>query len=196
MARGEKKADNLRLFYGVFIEHRLRDGVVALQERLREASGRVKWVDPHNLHFTLRFIGDTPPDSVADFVQAGRQAAAACRQFDIQVRGAGAFPSPQRARTIWLGAGEGADEFKALHAALSDALDASSLAEPERKSFVPHCTLGRVRERPSAELAAAIEDNANAEIGRMKCAEFCLIKSTLTGSGPIYETVEAFALPN
>jgi len=196
VARGEKKGDNLRLFYGVFIEDRLRDGVVALQERLREAGGRVTWVKPHNLHFTLRFIGDTPPDSVADFVQAARQAAAACSQFDIQVRGAGAFPSPQSARTIWLGAAEGADEFKALHAALSDALDTSGLAKPERKSFVPHCTLGRVREPPSAELAAAIEDNANAEIGRMKCAEFCLIESTLTGSGPIYETVEAFTLPD
>jgi len=190
------KGGKLRLFYGVFIEAHLHDGIAALQQRLRQAGGRVTWVKPPNLHYTLRFIGDTPPARVAELAQAGRQAAAACRRFSTQVSGVGAFPSPPRARTIWLGAAEGAEQLKALHAALIEALKAANLADPERKPFVPHCTLGRVRERPSAALAATIEANAQAEIGPMECAELCLIKSTLTGSGEVYETLEAFTLPD
>jgi len=188
------QSNSLRLFYGVFIDESLRPSVADLQDRLRQAGSRVKWVEPHNLHFTLRFIGDTPAHAVDSFAQAGRTAAAECAAFDILVRGVGAFPSATRARTIWLGAGEGAEAFEALHAALSAALHAGRLAEPEPKPFVAHCTLGRVRDRPTAELSAAIGSLSQVEIGPMRCEDLCLIESTLTRSGPVYRTIEAFTL--
>lgn len=195
---GDKSGEgSIRLFYGVYVDEARRDAVVELQERLRVPGPRVKWVERANLHFTLRFIGDVPAGRVDDFVVAGGAAAAACRSFDMQLRGAGAFPSPAHAKTIWLGADAGAEAMIELHRALSEVLDSEGLAEAEGRAFVPHCTLGRVRERGECgRLAEALKAEAETEIGGMRCGEFCLIGSTLTSSGPQYETVERFALPD
>ena len=206
---GDKSGEgSIRLFYGVYVDEARRDAVVELQERLRVPGPRVKWVERRNLHFTLRFIGDTPAGRVDEFVDAGRAvvagraAGAACRSFDMQLRGAGAFPSPAHAKTIWLGADAGAEAMIELHRALSEVLDSEGLAEAEGRAFVPHCTLGRVRQGGGRErgecgrLAEALRAEAETEIGGMRCGEFCLISSTLTSSGPQYETVERFALPD
>ncbi len=200
--RPAENATGIRLFYGVYVDEALRDAVVELQERLRVPGPRVKWVQRENLHFTLRFIGDVPVSRAADFAAAGRAAAAACTSFDMQLRGAGAFPSLANPQTIWLGAAGGAEAMIQLHRALSDVLDTAALAEPERRAFVPHCTLGRVRQGRSrrrgerGQLAQALKAEAETEIGAMSCGEFCLISSTLTSSGPQYQAVERFALPD
>jgi len=196
-----RHATTVRLFYGVFVDEALRESVVRLQERLHVPGPRIKWVERQNLHFTLRFIGDTPGSRVPEFVAAGRAAAAACPSFDMQTQGAGAFPSPANPQTIWLGATAGAEAMIELHRALSDVLANEALAEPEDRAFVPHCTLGRVRQgrgrrREYRRLAEAIEAEAETEIGAMRCAEFCLISSTLASSGPQYETVARCTLPN
>ena len=197
-----QNATGIRLFYGVYVDEALRDAVVELQERLRVPGPRIKWVERQNLHFTLRFIGDVPVSRAADFAAAGRAAALACTSFDIQLQGAGAFPSPANPKTIWLGAAGGAEAMIQLHRALSDVLDTAALAEPEGRAFVPHCTLGRVRQGRGRQrqeyrrLADVIEAEAETEIGGMRCDEFCLISSTLTSSGPQYETVERFTLPD
>ena len=201
----DRPAENptrIRLFYGVYVDEALRDAVVELQDRLRVPEPRIKWVERENLHFTLRFIGDVPVSRAADFAAAGRAAAPACTSFDMQLRGAGAFPSLANPNTIWLGAAGGAEAMIQLHRALSDVLDTAALAEPESRAFVPHCTLGRVRQgrgrrpRECGQLAQALEAEAEPEIGAMSCGEFCLISSTLTSSGPQYEAVESFALPD
>ncbi len=201
----DRPAENptrIRLFYGVYVDEALRDAVVELQDRLRVPEPRIKWVERENLHFTLRFIGDVPVSRAADFAAAGRAAAPACTSFDMQLRGAGAFPSLANPNTIWLGAAGGAEAMIQLHRALSDVLDTAALAEPESRAFVPHCTLGRVRQgrgrerRECGQLAQALEAEAETEIGTMGCSEFCLISSTLTSSGPQYEAVESFALPD
>ncbi len=201
----DKPAENptrIRLFYGVYVDEGLRDAVVRLQDRLRVPEPRIKWVERQNLHFTLRFIGDVPVSRAADFAAAGRAAAPACTSFDMQLRGAGAFPSLANPNTIWLGAAGGAEAMIQLHRALSDVLDTAALAEPEGRAFVPHCTLGRVRQGRGrrlgecGQLAQALEAEAETEIGAMSCGEFCLISSTLTSSGPQYEAVESFALPD
>lgn len=187
--------DNMRIFYGVFLDDALCGAVADLQRRLQQDAGPVKWVEPHNLHFTLRFIGDTPTDRIAEFVQAGRAAAGQCHAFDMHLCGAGAFPTPANPRTVWLGVVAGAEQMTDLHDALSRSLDEAGLASPEDRPYAPHCTLGRVREtRRNQALAAAIAAHAGHDIGPMRCEQFCLIRSRLHRTGPTYEAVETFAL--
>lgn len=192
---GKTPADVARLFFGVYIAEELRPAASELQSRLKQAGGRVTWVAPHNLHFTLQFIGDTPTDRVPRFAQAAGQAAQSARAFAVNVAGIGAFPSPARARTLWLGCGRGAAELSALEAELMGRLHQAGLAELQSRPFAAHCTLGRVRERPSEKLITEIERLADAVVGEMRCTRFSLIKSTLTGSGPVYEVLEDFGLP-
>ena len=193
---GEKTRPHAaRIFFGVYIAEDLRPAASDLQSRLKQAGGRVTWVAPHNLHFTLQFIGDTPTELIPRLAQAAGEAAERVSAFTVNVAGVGAFPSPTRARTLWLGCSRGAAEFGNLAAELSARLHQAGLAEPESRPFAAHCTLGRVRERPSGKLITRIEELADTAVGEMSCTRFSLIQSTLTGSGPVYEVLEEFGLP-
>ena len=61
---------------------------------------------------------------------------------------------------------------------------------PEKKKFTPHATIARVRFiKDAGELANNLEELVNQPIGSMTVSKFNMKKSTLTPSGPIYETL-------
>lgn len=193
----DESTGNRRIFYGVFLTDALREPAVQIQQTLRQTGGKVSWVQRANLHFTLRFIGDTPADRMDEFANAGNRAAAMCNPFQVPVLGVGAFPSARSPRTIWLGAPDATDQFRLLHSALSDALKIAGLAQLEQKPFIPHCTLGRVRDVGASVdggLTKTIGDLAEMPVGHMTCSKFCLIRSTLSPSGAVYETIGTFPL--
>ena len=80
-----------------------------------ESSVDVKWVDVKNLHLTLKFLGDVPSREISTVCKAAQQGTAGIKPFELELRGAGAFPNADRPRTLWLGAGGGEQEAVALH---------------------------------------------------------------------------------
>jgi 2'-5' RNA ligase len=73
------------------------------------------------------------------------RAAAGLSPFEIEIAGAGVFPSWKRPRVLWLGTGEGRLSLSALSVALEREFRAGGLGDAD-KPFVPHLTLGRWRE--------------------------------------------------
>lgn len=90
--------------------------LAAVQAALRRAPGRVRWVAPAQFHFTLKFLGDLPPERVAVARAALQQAAAAATPFTLAIAGVGAFPLVEAARVLWAGCGAGSAELAALAA--------------------------------------------------------------------------------
>lgn len=191
----DANASSLRLFFAILLADDLRSAVVAVQERIATAGAKVKWVEPHNLHYTLKFLGDTPADSVPRLAQAAREVAARHAACDIHIAGAGAFPRPADVRVVWLGCREGGDALGALAADLDDTLHRAGLADREQRPFRAHLTIGRNKSRHRAEdLAQALTDAEGADIGPMRVAGFALMRSQLRPAGPVYSVVEVFAL--
>src|ERR1044072_5160554 len=91
-------------------------------DRLRGAAENVKWVEPDNLHWTMQFLGDLTDQEMAEVCLRTTRAAARHEACELRAHGVGAFPSIQRPRTLWLGAGEGGDKLTALHASIDEAL--------------------------------------------------------------------------
>src|SRR3990170_4545305 len=91
-------------------------------DRLRSATDNVKWVEPDNLHWTLQFLGDLTDVEMAEVCLRTVRTAAKHEAFTLEARGVGAFPSNERPRTLWLGAGEGAERVVTLQAAIDEAL--------------------------------------------------------------------------
>ena len=58
------------------------------------SAAEVKWVEPHNLHLTLKFLGDVPEREITEVCRAVRRGAAEVSPFEIEVRGPGPFPMP------------------------------------------------------------------------------------------------------
>jgi 2'-5' RNA ligase len=179
----------IRTFIAVTASPEIRQAAVRLADQLRQAAGDVKWVAPENLHWTLQFLGDVEELEIPAVCSAVSTAVAELESFDLEARGAGAFPAADRPRTLWLGAGSGAQAMVALHGAIQKKLDRLGY-RGEHRRFVPHITLGRAgrkgRPRPLVrELAGLAEYDA----GLMLVDEVTVYASQLGPTGPSYEAL-------
>ena len=157
---------------------------------LSGTTAEVQWVEPHNLHLTLKFLGDVHQREIAQVCQAVAQGAAEAAPFDLEVRGAGAFPNAARPRTVWLGADKGAESMVVLHDRVEAALAELGYREEHRR-FQTHLTIGRVRGGGPgiAELGKLLQQHANVLVGSMSVQKVTVFCSTLTAGGPIYEAL-------
>jgi 2'-5' RNA ligase len=48
----------MRLFIAYDIPGELKERIVALQKRIGGGDARIKWVEPGNIHLTLKFLGE------------------------------------------------------------------------------------------------------------------------------------------
>jgi 2'-5' RNA ligase len=157
----------------------------------------IKWVEPHNLHITLKFLGDVHERQITEVCRAVAQGTAEVRGFELELRGAGAFPTAARPRTVWLGAGEGAEEMAVLHERIEAELAKLGFRKEHRR-FQTHLTIGRVRGGGPgiADLGARLQQQADFPAGRMTVDKVTVFASTLTPAGPIYEVLGTARLGN
>jgi len=164
--------------------------ITNLQEYITKSGARLKLVEPQNLHFTLRFLGEIPVSLVEEIKTVLQNVK--FNPFDIYLKGLGAFPTIKRPRVIWIGVTEGADNLVKLSSMINDEIKKLRLPPPD-KPFTPHLTIARVK-KLNPRLNAILEKNKNIDIGLMKINKFYLKKSTLTSRGPIYETLAEYEL--
>jgi 2'-5' RNA ligase len=178
----------LRTFIAVPASPLVRQSAQKLADVLRSAAGGVKWVAPENLHWTLQFLGDVDELEIPAVCSAVSTAVADLDSFDLEARGAGAFPAADRPRTLWLGAGAGAQAMVALHAAIQKRLDRLGY-RGENRRFVPHLTLGRAGKGPSRSLVRELAGLAEFDAGIMLVDEVTVYSSRLGPDGPSYEVL-------
>jgi len=182
--------NKIRTFIAVEVSEVVLARAQELIGRLRPGDTNVKWVEPHNIHLTLKFLGDVPDAQTADVCRAVAKAAEQLSPFEIALRGAGAFPHVGRPRTVWMGVDRGADELASLHKAIEK--DLAKLGFPkEGRRFHPHLTLGRVRRggAPQRELGGLIRDNEEFDGGAADINELVVFASFLDKSGPTYQAL-------
>jgi 2'-5' RNA ligase len=185
----------IRTFVAVEISADIRQRAVALAERLKTAGAKVRWTDAATIHWTMNFLGDVPDTEIPAVCAETAAAAKPFRPFDLEVCGVGAFPGVDRPRTIWLGAGEGNEAMRYLHAALERQL-ATLGFRPEARRFQPHLTLGRVHDSSAglSQLSDLIRKHADFAAGTMTVDEVVVFSSRLEPTGAVHERLGGGAL--
>jgi 2'-5' RNA ligase len=180
----------IRTFVAVDVSSAVRDGARDLIEQFRATGAEVKWVEPHNLHVTLKFLGDVDAGDIHQVCLAVEQAVADVAPFEFEVRGAGAFPDTRRPRTVWLGIAEGNKELVDLNDRIEPPLEKLGFRKEARR-FQPHLTIGRVRRGGPAvaELGKLIHQHEDLPIGGTRVSEAIVFSSQLDRSGPTYEAL-------
>ena len=84
-------------------------------------AARLRWAISDNLHLTMRFLGATPPDRVADVVAAAKAATTGLPPSRSAWRGRARFPRRSRPRVVWLGIERGAPGSRSSRRALARA---------------------------------------------------------------------------
>lgn len=183
-------AQRFRTFIAVEIHPDVRRAAADLAGQLSASRAGVKWVDADHMHLTLKFLGDVDVRDVAEVCRAVQAAAAGEAPFDFTVAGAGAFPTLDRPRTVWLGVTEGADRLIALQEQIDRAL--AKIGYPvETRAFRPHLTIGRVKHpsRELAELTALLRERADREAGPTHVDHVTVFSSDLAPEGPTYHVL-------
>ena len=94
----------IRTFIAVEVSNEVRQRAVELIEHLRTSGAKISWTKPHNMHLTLKFLGDTPEERLAEVGQAVVSAAVETPAFALRLQGVGVFPDARRPQTLWVGA--------------------------------------------------------------------------------------------
>jgi 2'-5' RNA ligase len=165
--------------------------------RLRRLSDNVKWVERANLHWTLHFLGDLDDQDLYEVCQAAERALANFEPFSLSAIGVGAFPSNDRPRTLWIGAGAGSEKLEQLHAALEAELRPLGF-RGENRRYVPHLTLGRsARTLTMAETVALAEELAKLtdyDAASQMVDEVAVFASRLKREGADYTAIASIGL--
>lgn len=179
----------LRTFIAVVASAEIRRSAAKVVEILRPATGDVKWVAAENMHWTLQFLGELDTLEIPIVCDAVAKAVTNIDAFELECRGVGAFPAPDRPRTLWLGAGVGAQAMVALQSAIQAKLDRLGYRGESRR-YVPHITLGRAgRNAPPRTLVRELAGLAEFEAGTMLVDEVTVFSSQLKPEGPVYEVL-------
>ena len=127
----------LRVFIAVEIPLPIRQTIYSQTESLRAALGQlVRWVPIENMHLTLKFIGDVSPANVELLSQMLIAETMGNAPLTMQIGSLGSFPTPRRARVIWIGI-QAPAAFDNLQRGIEFA--AARLGyEPETRPFSPH----------------------------------------------------------
>jgi 2'-5' RNA ligase len=163
------------------------ENLVRVQSALLETGADLRIVKPENIHITVRFLGGIPPAMIDKIY--GEMNKVVFSQFDIEIKGLGAFPDMRHINVIWAGIRRGANELRNIYYQLEPSLQRLGL-RPDDKGFSPHLTIARVKSgKKRDELAKFIRDFENYEFGIVKARCLRLKKSILTPQGPIYSTL-------
>jgi 2'-5' RNA ligase len=161
--------------------------------RMLEATrADVKFVEPENVHLTLKFLGEIEPRLVEQASQVVKETS--FQPFSARLEGVGVFPNLRRPRVVWAGISDGVSQLAEIWKDVDTKLSRLDF-ERERRGFSPHITIGRVRSgRNRDKLIEVLSTLSDYAFGDLHVDRVVLKKSVLTPRGPIYTTLAESAV--
>ena len=177
--------EKARLFIAVDIPDEIREKIY----RVCNDIGNVRWTKQEQLHLTLRFIGDVDVETLPQLSESLGKLK--FRKFNLTLSGTGFF----RPGVFFLETVESA-ELLSLKKQIDDILHNTLELEPEARSFIPHITLARFKNRPSAgkcrSLTEAFEPLFPLDF---KVEEFVIYRSRLSSEGAVHTPLKKITTP-
>jgi len=171
----------VRAFVALELSQDIRDRLTLAQETIRNCEAHLTFVDPKNIHITVKFLGEVEQEKLEKVMDAIR--AVTFSSFPIEA-GIVTVNNPKRPHTVWCAiddAGMGERLFYCIENAL-----APLGFERETRYFTPHATIARVKS-PHPSLFSALNNLKDRSYGSCTIFGIKLKKSTLLSQGPVYE---------
>ncbi len=183
----------MRAFIAIELPERIKDFLSRIQGQLKSAGADVKWVEPQNIHLTLKFLGEINEERLVRSAQILEEITRGKNSFQIRLSSVGAFPKISSPRVVWVGIDKGDSETKEIARALEEAIEKIGISKEDRP-FSSHITIGRARSSLNRDKLVVIlnklADNLGGESPEFTVTKIALFKSTLTPKGPIYEALK------
>jgi len=176
----------------------MKQALTRLQDNLKLGSKTpVRWVDPNSIHLTLKFLGDVNANMIDRITVKMEEAVRGVHPLHLGIGGLGVFPNPRRVQVVWVGLSGDIERLGQLQKRIETGLVPLGFAA-ESRSFTPHLTLARVRDRARPEerqdLGRLIEGTRFEAGSSLNADSIHLMKSQLTREGPVYSRLSSVAL--
>ena len=155
---------------------------------------RINWVRPQHIHLTLKFIGDTPNEDIPKIVDAVGEMLKNHKRFTMDFNRTGIFGSRYAPRVLWLGMQNTPQELYDLEEDTLTSFDKLGYLR-DRQNFVPHITLGRIKELCEKQyfqkIVSGIEQKSYI---KQEVNEIILFQSILRPEGAIYKELKKLTI--
>lgn len=171
----------VRAFLALELSGDIREQLRIAQNALRASSARMTFVEPENIHITVKFLGEVDSRTlpgVMDELRTIRFTPFPVHAGDVTVN------NPKRPFTVWCtiaDGGRGEDLFRSV-----EDITSSLGFSRETRKFTPHATLARIKDYDPSLMPIITSLKGN-EYGECMITGLKLKKSTLTQRGPVYE---------
>jgi len=176
--------------YRLFVSVDVPDDVKQSLARLAGDVPGARWLEPDEIHLTVRFIGEVDGlvfDDVLAALESVRLA-----PFALALRGVGHFPPRGEPRILWAGL-ERSDALRALHDRIESAVVRAGV-EPERRKFAPHVTLARLRGTPPRAVGSFVAMNGLFRSEPFTVDAFHLYSSNLSAKRAVHRVEATYPL--
>ena len=174
----------MRAFVAIDLAPDLKITMEALIRNIKKDAKGIKWTNSAEMHLTLKFLGDIPPEKAGDVIGLLRTIAEKNNIFPLQLKGTGTFPPGRKrgVRVIWAGITETL-ELISLHEELEEGFEKIGFPREDRP-FHPHLTLGRVKSTDGIEpLLDKLDKYRETDFGGMMVDRIRFFESVLKPDG-------------
>jgi len=180
----------MRAFIAIELPKDIKETLAGLQNQFKIPGFNAKWVEPKNIHLTLKFLGDINEETLKKTTEIIEDIAGNQTSFKIQLFSLGVFPGIDFPRIIWVGISKGDQEVKTIAKELEDKIKNIGIPKEDR-AFSSHITIARVKSLINKNKLALVLSNLNEKVflgEEFEISKITLFKSTLGPLGPTYET--------
>lgn len=180
----------MRLFIALELPQAIRKELTALQKDLQKAGADAKWVEPGNIHLTVKFLGNVEPDKAKKIVALLNKLFQHQPAFETALDEIGCFPSVGAPRVVWAGLTDEGKLLERIAQKTEEELGKMGFGK-ENRPFTAHATLARIRSvRNRTALALKIQDlNKDFRKKTFRIDNITLFESRLSPQGPTYSII-------
>jgi 2'-5' RNA ligase len=186
--------ETIRTFIAFALPEHVISDLGRVQDGLKAAGIKARWVRVQGIHLTLKFLGNIELDQVDPVAAKMAEAARESGPLLLGAKGVGVFPNIRRPRVIWAGLSGDLAQLADLQRHIDAALSEIGFAR-EKRSFKGHLTMGRFKGRTdSRRMAQALEEFFGFETQTFTARQLVLFKSQLEPTGAVYSQLKTVPL--
>lgn len=149
---------------------------------------KAREVPQHQLHLTLKFIGDVESSVLLDIEE--KLSTVDFSAFQLNLKGMGVFPPRGNPRVLWIGIAE-TEKLTTLRNNIEKSLSEIGIPRSKKK-YTPHITTARLNKSPIRAVQEYLAGNSLFESPPFVISTFSLYSSQLTPKGAIHTCRRSF----
>jgi 2'-5' RNA ligase len=175
----------LRTFISVTLPKKIVSISNMLKTTINSKKDNVNWVNPGNIHLTLKFLGYTPFEAIEKINEELKDLVLNHSAMELMINGTSCFPKIERPRVLWLCVDGDISQLQVFVSDLNKKMEKFGFPLDEKK-YIPHITLARIKYPPKDTPDITNFINTSYEPLKFNINRIRFMSSELFPNGPIY----------